>query len=234
MMRVAIQVKELISSNVTSAVESASNPLKMLNRLQREIEEAIISLEGERSLTSRRITRLEASLTQSEARVADWSDKAKTAMNHGREDLARQALIAREDTTAGIATIKDDIASAKGDLAEIETAITELEAKREDTRRQALEQASADQAGSASGQTSEKASRTEARMGRISELEKRTEFATEESAQKRAHASVDEEIDAMRRDAKIDAELASMKGGSTKKAPVTKTAAKKTAAKKAS
>lgn len=238
MMRVAIQVKELISSNVTSVVETASNPLKMLNRLQREIEEAIISMEGERSRTSQRITRLEAHLAQSETREADWGDKAQTAMNHGREDLARQALIAREDTTATIATIKDDLASAKDDLAEIESAITELEAKREDTRRQALELASADHAGSASGEASDKPSRTEARMGRISELEKRTEFATESHVEKRAHASVDEEINAMRRDSKIDAELAAMKESAvqeapTKKAPAKKAPASKTAAKKA-
>ncbi|MEM6857484.1 MAG: PspA/IM30 family protein [Pseudomonadota bacterium] len=224
----AIQVKELISSNVTSAVESASNPLKMLNRLQREIEEAIISLEGDRSLTSRRITRLEDSLKQSKAREADWSDKAKVAMNHAREDLARQALIAREETTAAIATIKDDIVSAKDDLAEIETAITELEAKREETRRQALEQAAADGAASASSTSSGKTSRTEARMGRISELEKRTEFATEDSEQERAHALVDDEIEAMRRDSKIEAELAAMKdAGPAKKAPAKKAPAKK-------
>ena len=238
MMRVAIQVKELISSNVTSVVESASNPLKMLTRLQREIEEAIISLEGERSRTSQRITRLEAQLTQGEMREADWSDKAQTAMNHGREDLARQALMAREDTTAAIATIKDDLTSAKNDLAEIETAITELEAKREDTRRQALEQASAEQADTAMGTAGAKTSRAEAHMGRISELEKRTEFATESHAEKRAHASVDEEIDAMRRDVKIDAELAAMKESATKKAstpkaPTPKAGAKKAPAKKA-
>lgn len=233
-MRVAIQFKELISSNVTSVIETASNPVKMLNRLQREIEEAIISLEGERTRTSRQITRLEASLSQSELREADWTDKAKTAMNHGREDLARQALIAREDTTANIAKIKDEIATAKSDLAEIETAITELEAKREDTRRQALEQASADGVASTSGTPSGKTSRAEAHMGRISELEKRTEFATEGSAQSRAHASVDDKIEAMRRDSKIEAELAAMKDTAAEKAPAKKAPAKKATTKKAS
>ncbi|MFM7378214.1 MAG: PspA/IM30 family protein [Erythrobacter sp.] len=95
MFRIAIQIKELISSNVTSAIESASNPAKMLTLLQREIEESIINLTGEHTRVSQTKRRLEASLTQHDLREADWSDKAKTAMDHGREDLARQALLAR-------------------------------------------------------------------------------------------------------------------------------------------
>ena len=88
---------------------SASNPAKLLNRLQREIEEAIISLAGERTRTAQKKKRLEASLTQNEMREADWSDKAKTAMDHGREDLARQALMAREDWLATV--IDESVAS---------------------------------------------------------------------------------------------------------------------------
>ncbi len=95
MFRVAIQIKELISSNVTSVIEAASNPAKMLTMLQREIEESIIALTGERTRVSQAKRRLEASLVQNELREADWSDKAKVAMDHGREDLARQALLAR-------------------------------------------------------------------------------------------------------------------------------------------
>lgn len=230
MLRVAIQVKELISSNVTSVIETASNPAKMLIRLQREIEESIISLQRDHTLTSQRKTRLEAQLTRAEMREADWSDKAKTAMDHGREDLARQALMAREDCTAEITTINDDIETANRDLAEIDTAISELEAKRAEVRDQARQQVAADGANAPAGTPGTAARKTDAHRSRISEMEKRTEFATEDFAETRANASVDAEIEAMRRATKIDAELAAMKsGGSAKKTPAKKAAAKKSA-----
>ncbi|QFT76788.1 PspA/IM30 family protein [Erythrobacter sp. THAF29] len=224
MFRVAIQVKELISSNVTSAIEAASNPAKMLNQLRREIEEAIIALEGERTKTRQHKKRLEASLTQNEMREADWSDKAKAAMDHDREDLARQALMAREDCRETIGQLKDDIAKAESDLAEIEEAIAELEAKREDTREQARAQAAADS--SACRSTGGKASKAESHLNRISTLEKRAEFATEDSAAARTNASVDREIDEMRRASSIDAEIEKLKGGS-KKAPTKRAPRKK-------
>lgn len=208
-MRVAIQVKDLISSNVTSAIEAASNPAKMLNKLQREIEEAIIALEGERTKTERNMKKLEASLTQNELREADWGDKAKTAMDHEREDLARQALMAREDCRETIGQLKENIKAAKADLKEIDAAVKELSAKREDTRNQARAQAAAD-AAACSGKDS--ASKAERHLDRISTLEKRADFAVEDHAPARAHATADREIDAMRRESAVDAELAKLRG----------------------
>ena len=223
MFRVAIQIKELISSNVTSAIESASNPAKMLTLLQREIEESIITLTGDRTRVSQSKKRLEAALAQHDLREADWGDKAKTAMDHGREDLARQALLAREDCRLEIARLKSEIAAAETSLAEIDAAVRELEAKREETRAQARAQIAADEAARA-GSTGG-ASRAEAHLNRINTLGQRAQFATEDEAPSRTNASVESEIEKMRRASAIDAELAALKAAAP--APAKKTGTKK-------
>ena len=218
MMHVVVQVRDLILSNVTSVVSSASNPAKMLTRLKKEIEGAIISLQREHTLVDQRISRLEAKITQAELREADWSDKAKTAMDHGREDLARQALIAREDCTTQLAELKDDLDVAQSEKEQIKEAMTELEAKRADVREQERDQQAADADNAPSGTPGRAARKADAHLSRIAEMETRTGFATEDTAEKRQHASVDQEIDAMRRDSKIDAELAAMKDAASKPA----------------
>lgn len=230
MFRIAIQVKELISSNVTSALESASNPAKMLARLRREIEEASIALTGERTKACRQKDRLEAELTQAELRAADWSDKARIAMDNDREDLARQALLAREDCAAGIGRLKQDIETLEREIADIDAAVKELEAKREDVREKQRDQAAADGDAGASGSQGSFASRTDRRMDHIADLEKRTEFATEDSAQCRGNSAVDREIEEMRRERKIAAELEAMRTGSASKAAKTKKPARRTKA----
>lgn len=224
MFRVAIQIKELISSNVTSAIESASNPAKMLTLLQREIEESIISLTGDHTRISQNKRRLEASLVQHELKEADWGDKAKTAMDHGREDLARQALLAREDCRQAIVRLKDEITAADANLAEIDAAIRELEAKREETRAQARAQIAADEAARA-GATGGAASRAEAHLNRINTLGQRAQFATEDEASSRTNASVDREIEEMRRASAVEAELAALKASAP--APAKKAGGKK-------
>jgi phage shock protein A len=222
MFRVAIQIKELISSNVTSVIESASNPSKMLTMLQREIEESIISLTGDHTRVSQTKRRLETSLTQHELKEAGWGDKAKTAMDHGREDLARQALLAREDCRQAIVRLKDEITAADANLAEIDAAVRELEVKREETRAQAKAQIAADEAARAGGAA---ASRAEAHLNRINTLGQRAQFAAEDEGPARTNASVDREIEEMRRASAIEAELAALKAA----APA---APKKTVAKK--
>lgn len=224
MFRVAIQIKELISSNVTSAIESASNPAKMLTLLQREIEESIIALTGDRTRVSQNRKRLEALLAQHELKEADWGDKAKTAMDHNREDLARQALLAREDCRKEIARLKDEAAAADASLAEIDAAVRELEAKREETRAQAKAQMAADEAARA-GSTGGAASRAEAHLNRINTLGQRAQFATEDEALSRANASVENEIENMRRASAIEAELAALKAAAP--APAKKSGSKK-------
>ena len=223
MFRIAIQVKELISSNVTSAIDSASNPAKMLARLQREIEEALVGLHGEVSKARRQKDRLEVELTQAELREADWSDKAQIAMDNGREDLARQALMAREDCRAGIERMKQDIDRLSADIAEMEASTRELEDKREDVRQRHAIQTAADGNASGSGAGSGYASRAERRMDHIETLEKRTAFTTDDSAASCANASVEREIDEMRRERMVDEELAAMrKAAGSKKAPAKK------------
>lgn len=224
MFRVAIQIKELISSNVTSAIEAASNPAKMLTLLQREIEESIITLTGDRTRVSQSKKRLEAALAQHDLREADWGDKAKTAMDHGREDLARQALLAREDCRQEMARLKDEITAADTSLAEIEAAIRELEAKREETRAQAKAQMAADEAARA-GTSGGASSRAEAHLNRINTLGQRAQFATEDEASSRTNASVDREIEEMRRASAIEAEIAALKASTP--APAKKAGGKK-------
>lgn len=225
MFRIAIQVKELISSNVSSALDGASDPAKMLVRLQREIEEALVGLHGEQSKARRQKDRLENELTQAELREADWSDKAAIAMDNNREDLARQALLAREDCRGGIERVKQDIERLSADIAEMEAAERELEAKREDVRQRYHDQRAADGDASARSGSSGYAKRTERRMDHIETLEKRTAFATEDSAECRGNASVEREIEEMRRARKIEEELAAMRNAD--KSPAKKAPAKK-------
>ena len=225
MFRIAIQVKELISSNVTSALDGVSDPAKMLARLQREIEEALIGLHGELSRARRQKDRLETELAQAHQREEDWSDKARIAMDNNREDLARQALMAREDCRAGNERLKQDIERLASDISEMEAAERELETKRVDVRQRHADQLAAD--GNASGKSAGNgyASRAERRMDHIETLEKRTAFATEASNTGRGNASVEREIEEMRRDRKIEEELAALResdAGNSTKSPAKK------------
>ena len=221
MFRIATQVRELISSNITSALDSATNPAKMLARLQREIEDALIGLTGEMNKAQRQQDRLAAELSQALQREADWGDKARIAMDHGREDLARQALLAREDCRNGIASTEQDSDRLAADIAAMDAAVRELGNKRADVMARLADQRAAEGDASDNVTRGGFASRTEQRMDTIADLEKRTEFAAAGAASGRSEAAINREIEEMRRDRAIDAELAAMRNGATAAKPAT-------------
>jgi phage shock protein A len=221
MRHIAIHIKELTSSNLNSLVGSAANPLKMLRLLQSELQEAVIALQGDFSRAQRQAERLETGAAQLTARAAEWTAKARTAMDHKREDLARAALLTREQTQADAERMAGEARAMAAQAGEIGEVIAELEAKLSETRERIGAEAAR------SGQPSQPAAGAAATRGeriidRISTLEKRVDFA----AQKRpdpAPAAIDEEIERLAREARVGEELAAMKAAA-KPAPAKKKA----------
>ena len=204
------------ASEVTGAV-TATSPAKKLVRLQREIEEAIIELEGERSRANARKGRLETTLVQNELKEADWEDKAQIAMTNGREDLARQALMARDASLAVVEKARQDLAQTHRELADIEKAMMTLEAQRKDAMERVRAQAEVDAANAQLAGEDPDTSRADALRSKIASLQKRAEFAAEQFMEKHAGgsgasgASVEDEIEEVQSKRRIDIEIEAMK-----------------------
>lgn len=224
MRHIAIHIKELTGSNLNALVGAASNPVKMLRLLQSELQEAVIALQGDLTRAQRQAERLEAGAAQLAAKAAEWTGKAKTAMDHKREDLARAALLTREQTEADAAGMAGEARAMAAQANDIAQVIAELEAKLSETReRIETESARAAAARPAGTPAASATTRGERIMDRISTLEKRVDFAAEKKRPGPAPAAIDEEIERLAREARVDAELAAMKTAA-KPAPAKKKA----------
>lgn len=208
MIKVAVRISELVSSNVDSMVGKASNPEKMLRHLCTEIEESLVSLHGELSKATRRHERFRDEAGKLAAEAEEWTAKARIAVDHKREDLARSALLAREDGRRKAEARKADAAQAREEADGLAETIAKLEAR----RREARERLKALPVESESGRTQDRGSDTlgERHLDRIDRIERRVGFVTDESAEP-APASVEAEIAALQREADIVGELAAMK-----------------------
>ncbi|WP_108787357.1 PspA/IM30 family protein [Erythrobacter sp. Alg231-14] len=220
MIHVAVRVRELVSSNLDAIVGKATDPAKALNLLRAEVEETLISLHSELTMTKRQHDRALARSQKLFAEADEWTDKAQIAMNHGREDLARAALQARKDGHAHAALSKDEAAQLANSVGELETAIAQLEAKRSDIL---VEIRSADRPAVETHTTQHGAAGRsprddiDRRLDRIDDLERRVGFRTERNiGVQQNRSSVDAEIHALSQDSLIDAELKAMKAAAKK------------------
>jgi phage shock protein A len=220
MRHIAIHIKELTGSNLNALVGAASNSVRMLRLLQSELQESVIALQGDLTRAQRQTERLENGAAQLTAKAAEWTAKAKTAMDHKREDLARAALLTREQTEADAARMAGEARAMAAQASEIGEVIAELDAKLSETR----ERIEAESGRSAAPRPAPEpaATRGERIMDRISTLEKCVDFAAEKKRAGPAPVAIDEEIERLAREARVDAELAAMK--TAKPAPAKKKA----------
>ena len=213
MRHLASKVGELVASNVSSLLDSATDPAKMVRLLQARVEETIISLQGDLTRARRRHERLTATIAQTRQGEADWTDKARLAMDHQREDLARAALLARENVRNTLAAAQAELASLAAEAAEIEAAIGQLEAKRQETVAQLA--ALKTQAAPASPSASPRPSRTERQLDRLDELEQRVDYAAPDQAVE-DDAATAAGLARMARDARLEKELATLRAATSK------------------
>ena len=213
MITIAIRVREIVSSNVDTLVSKAGEPRKMLRLLQSEIEETLIALHGDAAKARRQRDRLRDSASRLAAGAEEWTARAKIAIDHGREDLARSALLAREGERAKAATEVGAADALDTQLAEAEGVISALEAKRS-----ALAQRIADlvQPAAPTAPAPSAAIRAvDQRIDRIDALERRAGFAETPASEAADPMSVEQEIASLQQASIIEAELAALKSGAT-------------------
>jgi phage shock protein A len=173
MITIAIRMRELVSSNVDSLVSKAGEPRKMLRLLQSEIEETLIALHGDAAKAKRQQARMEDASVRLATAAEEWTGKAKIAVDHGREDLARAALLTREAERAKAAEAAASAAALSEQIAEAAGLIADLEAKRTVITARIAELAKAEMAPKAPPADSA----TDLRIDRIAALERRAGFS---------------------------------------------------------
>ena len=203
MFELALRAKELASSNLSSLIDLASNPAKMLKLLMAELEESVIALTREAATLERGAGKFTQDAEQHEAAAQSWEDKAKLAMSRDREDLARGALAERNAAHDAAKAQREAASAARDQAGGLRASAAQLEAKHGETKVRLLKVLA--QASSAPAFAAAARSQTDALMDRFASLEKRIDFAASKSV------SLEQELAALANDAALEADLAALR-----------------------
>ena len=94
------RVGDILNANITTLLDRAEDPEKMARLMLQEMEETLVEVRSDAARLIADKKEGERKLALLENQVADWMDKASLALNHGREDLARQALAEKQKVLA--------------------------------------------------------------------------------------------------------------------------------------
>ncbi|TDQ82456.1 phage shock protein A (PspA) family protein [Dongia mobilis] len=120
---------DIINSNLNAMLDRAEEPEKIVRLIIQEMEDTLVEV---RSAAARAIAEkkeLGRRIEQMEAAEADWQRKAELAIEKGREDLAKGALLAKAEAAQTIALMRKEMALVDESLAKTNEDLTRLDAK---------------------------------------------------------------------------------------------------------
>lgn len=98
-MSIFSRFRDIVHSNLNSMLEKAEDPEKLIKLMIQEMEDTLVEMKAScaGAMASRaRVLRLEEDSRQ---RADKWARNARLALDKGREDLAREALVEKRSAT---------------------------------------------------------------------------------------------------------------------------------------
>ena len=206
------RARDIFAANITELLDRSEDPAKMIRMVILEMEETLVEVRATAARSIADIKEMRRALVRLDELQTDWTAKAELALSKDREDLAKAALIERQKAAEMAESLYAEVTQIEQVLKGYEADIARLQAK----LREARSRQNAIAARFESAITRAKAreimhgSRTEDAFSKFELLERRADFA-EGRAEALGIGSLEDEIDQLRTDEAIDAELEAMK-----------------------
>ena len=223
-MTILDRLSRLIRANVNDLIGKAEDPTKIIDQTLLDMREAYGEARTEVAGAMAQSAKLQREAETNQRLADEYGQKAEQALRAGSEDLAREALRRKQNSTdlaegfkAQLITTTTTVDSLKTQLRALEAKIDEMESRRQLAARAqtanasgALEKASGfDKAGGA--------------MSAFEDMERKVsgmEDRNAASAQLREEGDIDAQLKNLGRDRSIDDELAALKARVQGSAPV--------------
>ncbi|MGB2741077.1 MAG: phage shock protein PspA [Cognaticolwellia sp.] len=101
---------DIINANINSMLDKAEEPEKMIKLIIQEMEETLVEV---RSTAAKHIAEKKTvmrNIRDMESRIQNWQQKAELALNKGREDLAKSALVEKQTCTQKLNEFNEELA----------------------------------------------------------------------------------------------------------------------------
>ena len=209
------RTRDIVAANMAELLDRAEDPARMIRMIINEMEETLVEVRATAARSIADIKEMRRACDRLDQVRDGWGDKAELALERGREDLARAALVEKQRAAEMAEGLHAEIAQIETVLRGYEADIQRLQAKLAEAR--ARQQAIASRMESAMSRARANemlnGSRTAEAFARFELLERRADLAEghadalgltgpksleEEIAELRAADAVDAELDAMR------------------------------------
>src|SRR3954453_8729573 len=127
------RISQLTRANVNDLLDRAEDPEKMLNQILRDMETNIREAREQVAAMIAQEKEIEIDLSKSQRLSAEWGEKAKRAVDAGKDDLAREALRRKRDNDETATVYGSQLATQEQAVTKLKQQLQALESKYQTT-----------------------------------------------------------------------------------------------------
>jgi phage shock protein A len=123
------RLSRLIRANINDLIDRAEDPEKMIDQILRDMESSIQQARQQVAAMIAQEKELEADLAETQNLANEWANKAKRAVEAGKDDLAREALRRKRDNESNAALYEQQLSVQRQAVDKLKEQLRQLEAK---------------------------------------------------------------------------------------------------------
>lgn len=133
-MGVFTRFRDIVSSNINGMLDRAEDPEKLIKLMIQEMEETLIELKAACAGVMAESKTVRRQLKTVGNRTEYWENKAELAVQKGREDLAREALLEKRRYIRSLEALENELVAHDALLGQYGEDICQLEEKLKNAR----------------------------------------------------------------------------------------------------
>ena len=133
-MGIFTRFRDIISSNINTMLDKAEDPEKLIKLMIHEMEDTLVELKASCAGVMANRKKVQRRLEEVQSRAEYWAKNAELAVNKGRDDLAREALLEKRRYTDSMAALENESTEHDDLIEQYQDDIRQLEDKLKNAR----------------------------------------------------------------------------------------------------
>ena len=133
-MGIFTRLRDIVSSNINAMLDKAEDPEKLLRLMIQEMEDTLIEIKAQCAAAMAQSKTFSRQVDEAKARTDEWAAKARLAVEKGRDDLGREALLEKRHYTERVEAIETQRVDCDSLIEQYQNDIKQLEEKIQSVR----------------------------------------------------------------------------------------------------
>lgn len=123
------RMSDIVQANINAILDKAEDPVKVVKLLIQEMEETLVELRSVAATNLAEKRQLQRQVDKLQYQVTSWQEKAELAVDKGREELARAALVEKHSCEQKLTALVSETKIVDESLAKLQEDTARLQDK---------------------------------------------------------------------------------------------------------